>query len=243
MASCQKQSVTETTPDSAAQLKKLEVCYTDPASLLQIPVMPPELTAGRVKPPAPSGNYSCIYLDFDGQTVRNSNWNGGATLQCAPAGLNSTQIEEVLNQVRYAYAPYNVVITSNETEFFNANRYMRTRIIVTPTSAWRPGVSGIAYNNSITWGDDTPGFVFSDRLYNITHHIGEIAAHESGHTLSLNHQAVFDSNCGLLESYAMGKIMGNSLYVPNGEWITGTTLTCNTFQNDALILKNKLGLR
>jgi hypothetical protein len=243
MASCQKQSVTEKTPDSVSQVKKLEICYTDPAALLQIPDMP--LSARRIKiiPPPPSGNYSCIYLDFDGQTVRNPNWNGGATLQCEPAGLSSTQIEEVMNQVRYAYAPYNVVITSNETDFLNANRYMRIRVIVTPTSAWRQGVSGIAYNNSITWGDDTPAFVFSDRLYNITHHIGEIAAHESGHTLSLNHQAVFDSNCGLLESYAMGKIMGNSLYVPYGEWITGTTLTCNTFQNDAQVLQNKLGLR
>lgn len=243
LASCQKQSVTETSPSSSAQLKKLEVCYSDPAALLQIPEMPPVLNGRRVKPPVPTGNYSCIYLDFDGQTVRNANWNGGATIQCAPAALTSTQIEAVLDQVRYAYAAYNIVITASETEFMNANRYMRTRLIVTPTSDWRQGVSGIAFNNSITWGDDTPGFVFSDRLSNIEHHIGEIAAHEAGHTLSLTHQSIFDANCGLLNTYAPGMIMGNSLYVPYGQWTIGTTYTCNTFQDDALILKNKLGLK
>jgi hypothetical protein len=115
--------------------------------------------------------------------------------------------------------------------------------VVTPTSSWRPGVSGISYTGSFSWGDDTPCFVFSDRLYNVSSYIGEIASHEAGHSLGLNHQTEWDANCQLISSYRMGVVMGNSLYVSQGAWTYGPTIACNIFQNDDQVLTNKLGLR
>ncbi|MEO6406696.1 MAG: hypothetical protein ABIY51_03730 [Ferruginibacter sp.] len=246
LVSCQKQSINETqkTPTTiSSQSKQLEICYTDPAALLRIPVITPDPNRRKFVLPPATGPYSCIYLDFDGETVTNQNWNYGQTIQCAPSGLNSIQMETALEHVRTAYALYNVLVTSSEAEYLAANRYMRIRMIITPTSYWKANVSGIAFNNSITWGDETPAFVFSDRLFYIDQFIGEIAAHEAGHTLSLNHQAVYDANCGLLNSYAPGMIMGNSTNITYGQWTVGTTFTCNTIQDDGLILRTKLGLR
>jgi hypothetical protein len=41
----------------------------------------------------------------------------------------------------------------------------------------------------------------------------------------------------------MGVIMGNSLYVSQGVWTYGTTLSCSIFQDDNQVLTNALGLR
>ena len=239
--SCQKQSLTDNRSDEELRIKKTETCFTDPAALTQVSVI--TTSAKKIKNPPTTGNYSCIYLDFAGHTVTSAHWNNGTTFECAPAALTTTQIEYVLDKVRNAFAPYKVVITENESEYLNANRNMRMRIIITPTSAWRPGVSGVAYINSITWGDGTPAFVFSDRLSNIEHFIGEIAAHEAGHTLGLYHQTVYDQNCNLINPFNPGKIMGNSLHAEYGEWTIGTSHSCTTIQNDNQVLKNKLGFR
>lgn len=192
-------------------------------------------------PTPTSSGYSCIFIDFDGQTVRNSYWNGGASLQCAPSGLSADDMNQVLNEVRIHYAAYNVVVTYDENVYNAANPSLRMRMIVTPTSGWYTGVSGIAYTGSITWGSETPAFVFSDRLYNGAHYIAEIVAHEAGHTLGLRHQSEYNADCTLKYTYKMGVVMGNSLYVPQGEWIYGTTQSCTTFQDDNLVLRNMLG--
>ncbi|MES1226874.1 MAG: hypothetical protein ABUT20_65980, partial [Bacteroidota bacterium] len=105
-----------------------------------------------------------IYLDFDGQTVVSAGWNGGAALFCAAAPLSDAQITEIFNRVSEDYRPFNVNITTDSTIFLAAPVAQRIRVIITPTSAWKPGVGGISYIGSFTWGDDTPAFVFSDKL-------------------------------------------------------------------------------
>jgi hypothetical protein len=105
-----------------------------------------------------------IFLDFDGQTVTASSWNGGNTLYCAPANLTDAQITEIFNRVSEDYRPFNINITTDSTVFLAAPLTQRIRIIITPTSSWYPNVGGISYTGSFIWGDDTPGFVFPDRL-------------------------------------------------------------------------------
>lgn len=193
--------------------------------------------------PVPTGSgYSCILIDFDGQTVSNSYWNGGAPLQCASSGLSADEMNQVLNEVKVHYAAYKVVVTYDENVYNLANPAMRMRMIVTPTSSWYSSASGVAYTGSFTWGNETPAFVFSDRLYYGAHYIAEIVAHEAGHTLGLRHQSDYNADCSLLNSYKMGVVMGNSLYVSQGEWIYGTTLSCTTYQDDNLVMRNLLGL-
>ncbi|MDQ6757687.1 MAG: hypothetical protein M3004_12210, partial [Bacteroidota bacterium] len=105
-----------------------------------------------------------VYLDFDGEYVVSSSWNGGSPLNCAPSGMTDTQITEVFNRVAEHYRPFNINITTELSVFLAAPLSKRIRVIVTPTSGWYTGVGGISYTGSFTWGDDTPAFVFCDRL-------------------------------------------------------------------------------
>ena len=190
-------------------------------------------------PPTTGTGYACILVDFDGQDVPEGIW--GAALSCLPSGLTNEQITQVLNEVTALYAPYNVFITYDENVYNAANPYKRTRVIVTPTSSWYPaGVSGVGYLGSFTWGDDTPVFVFSDRLYFLPHMIAEIVAHEAGHTFGLRHQTEYDGNCNLVSRYKNGAVMGNSLNSIQGQWIYGTTYACDAYQDDAAVIRSVL---
>jgi len=162
-----------------------------------------------------------IFLDFDGQTVNSSLWNGGSTIFCEPAPLTDVQIEEVFKRVSEDYRPFEINITTDSTVFFAAPINRRIRIIVTPTSSWKPLVGGVSFTGSFKWGDNTPGFVFTDRLSNNPKFIADCCSHESGHTLGLSHQSKYDNSCAIVETYNSGSgtsgdqtswapIMGNS---------------------------------
>ena len=228
--------------------KSPTVCEYDPDELSENLAEAPVTNTLKIKrvstKPQRSRGYACIYIDFDGQTVKSSYWNGGVSFTCLPAALTEEGKVQVLNEVITHFAAYNVTVTKDQAVYDKADSRKRIRIIVTPTSAWYPGASGIAYNGSFTWGNGTPAFVFSDKLYNSPHFIAEIVAHEAGHTLTLRHQSVYNESCGLVLTYKMGVIMGNSLYVdPRGIWTYGTTTSCNTFQDDKAVLQAALGLR
>ncbi len=192
-----------------------------------------------------------IFLDFDGHTVTSSSWNNGNTLFCAPAPLSDLQMTEIFNRVSEDYRPFNMNITTDSTVFRNAPLNKRIRIIITPTSAWSPGVGGVAYIGSFTWGDDTPAFVFTDRLANSPKYIGECVSHESGHTVGLAHQSSYDANCTMTEQYATGTgageigwapIMGNSYYKNMTGWNFGPTpYGCSNIQDNLTIITTQNG--
>ena len=185
-----------------------------------------------------------IFLDFDGQYVQSTPWNGGMPLACAPSGLSDAQIVEIFNRVSEDYRPFNIDITTDSTVFLAAPLTKRIRIIITPTSGWYTGVGGVSYTGSFTWGDDTPGFVFPDRLGpNNTKMVAECCTHESGHTVGLSHQAKYDSNCNLLATYNLGvgtgqtawaPVMGNSYYNNFSGWYNGPTPYGCSQEQDAL---------
>ncbi|MEO8770767.1 MAG: T9SS type A sorting domain-containing protein [Ferruginibacter sp.] len=193
-----------------------------------------------------------IYLDFDGQTVVSAGWNGGAPLFCEAASLTDEQITEIYNRVSEDYRPFNVTITTDSAVFLAAPPTQRVRVIVTPTSAWRPGVGGISYIGSFTWGDDTPAFVFTDRLGpNSPKYIAECCSHESGHTVGLSHQSSYDASCTLTETYNSGSgtgetgwapVMGNSYYRNMTGWNNGPTpYGCANVQDNLTIITSQNG--
>lgn len=191
-----------------------------------------------------------IFLDFDGQYVQSTSWNGGMPLACAPSGLTDAQIVEIFNRVSEDFRPFNIDITTDSTKFLAAPLTRRIRIIVTTTSSWYPGVGGVSYTGSFTWGDDTPGFVFPDKLgpYN-TKDVAECCTHESGHTVGLSHQAKYDSSCNLLATYNSGTgtgetawapVMGNSYYRNFSGWYNGPTPYGCAADQDALSIITSL---
>ena len=185
-----------------------------------------------------------IFLDFDGQYVHGSSWNGGSPLDCASSGLTDVQITEVFNRVSEDYRPFDINITTDSTVFLAAPLTKRIRIIVTSTSSWYPNVGGVSYTGSFTWGDDTPGFVFSDKLGPFRPKmVAECCSHESGHTLGLSHQAKYSGTCTLVATYndgigagetAWAPVMGNSYYRNFSGWNNGPTPSGCTADQDNL---------
>lgn len=187
-----------------------------------------------------------IYLDFDGHFVQYPFWNGSNPINCSPSGLSTEKINEIFNRVAEDFRPFDINITTDSTVFLNAPFNQRMRVIVTPTSAWSPGVGGIAYIGSFTWGDDAPAFVFPDRLSNNSKYVAECITHEIGHTIGLSHQSTYDHNCQLIETYAMGTgtgetswapVMGNSYYRNMTGWNAGPTpYGCGLVQDNLTII-------
>ncbi len=197
------------------------------------------------------GANATIFLDFDGHTVQSAAWNNGNKLFCSPSGLNDLQITEVFHRVAEDYRPFNVNITTDSTVFLAAPLSQRVRMIVTQTSDWYQGVGGVAYIGSFTWGDDTPGFIFPDRLANVPKYIAECCTHESGHTIGLSHQAAYNNDCGLVDPYNPGSgsgeagwapVMGNSYYKNMTGWYNGPTpYGCDNTQDALSIITTQNG--
>ncbi|HEY5391422.1 MAG TPA: T9SS type A sorting domain-containing protein, partial [Hanamia sp.] len=175
----------------------------------------------------------------------------GNTLYCAPAVLTDNQINEIFNRVSEDYRPFNINITTDSTVFLAAPLSQRIRIIITTTSNWYPGVGGVSFTGSFIWGDDTPGFVFADKLANSPKMIAECCTHESGHTVGLSHQAKYSGTCTLVSTYNDGNgigetswapVMGNSYYRNLSGWNNGPTPTgCTADQDNLSIITSRNG--
>ncbi len=193
-----------------------------------------------------------IFLDFDGYDVNSGVWQAGTPFTCAPAAVSDAQITEIFNRVAEDYRPFNINITTDSTIFLAAPLEARIRVVITPTSAWFPGVGGVAFVGSFTWGDDTPCFVFSDKLGpNSAKMIAECCSHESGHTVGLSHQSKYDGSCNLTATYNDGlgsgevswaPIMGNSYYRNMSGWNNGPTpYGCAAVQDNLSIITTQNG--
>jgi hypothetical protein len=185
-----------------------------------------------------------VYLDFDGHQVNSVVWNNGVPFLAQPGTFTDAQIRETFSRVAEDFKPFDLNITTDLSVFQAAPLNKRIRVVVTSTSAWYPGVGGVAYIGSFTWGDDTPAFVFADRLGPFSPKmVAECISHETGHTLGLNHQSSYDANCNLTEVYNMGAgvgeigwapIMGNSYYRNMTGWFNGKLPYGCSYQEDNL---------
>ena len=193
-----------------------------------------------------------IYLDFDGEDVSSPVWNNGNTINAAPSGLSNTQITEVFSRVAEDYRPFNINITTDINVFTAAPFDKRMMVIITPTSNWFPNAGGAAYMRSFRWGDETPCFVFCDKLGpNNPKMVAECCSHESGHTLGLSHQSKYDDGCHLTATYnegtgsgetAWAPIMGNSYYRNMSGWNNGPTpYGCGSNQDNLSIITSQNG--
>ncbi len=188
-----------------------------------------------------------LYLDFDGHFVQCAYWNGGNAFTCQPAAFTNEQITEMFHRVAEDFRPFDINITTDSAKFIAAPLNKRMRIVVTPTSSWYGGnVGGVSYVGSFTWGDNTPGFVFADKLGNNPKFVAECISHESGHTVGLSHQSRYDNNCSMTEQYNVGTgagetswapVMGNSYYRNMTGWNDGPTpYGCANTQDNLTII-------
>lgn len=206
-------------------------------------------TAGYTQVPKlnsyPSAS-AVIFLDFDGHIVNGTSWNYNGPFVCGASGLTNDQVIEIFNRVAEDYRPFNINITTDSTKYQSAPFNRRMRIVLTVSSSWYGSAGGVAYVGSFTWGDDSPGFVFTALLNYNTKYIAEAAAHEAGHTLGLYHQAAYDANCNKTSDYFSGvgsgeigwaPIMGVGYYRNFTLWNNGpNSYGCSSYQNDLDII-------
>lgn len=197
-----------------------------------------------------------IFLDFDGHVVQGTAWNWDSTIRATPSGLKASIITEVFNRVAEDFRIFNLNVTTDAAIYAKAPAIKRVRIIFTGTYKWYGQVGGVAFVNSFTWGDDTPAWVFSGLIGENAKYIAEVASHEIGHTLGLQHQSTYNKTCDKTIEYAEGKgegeigwapIMGVGYYRNFTLWTIGKSSEgCNVTQNDISVISkglNNIGMR
>ena len=176
------------------------------------------------------GANGCVLLDFDGQYVSGTPWNGGSPINASPSGMTDAQIRETWELVSEDFRPFSVNITTNETVFNSYAQNRRMRVVVTPTDIAAPGAGGVAYIGSFSWANDTPCWVF---VLSGGKNCGEAASHEIGHTFSLGH----DGRTTPAEGYFAGHgdwapIMGVGYYRSISQWSKGEYTAANNTEDD-----------
>lgn len=216
-------------------------------------VASPEVLQLQSLPGAPK----VIYLDFDGEVVRNTTWNiesnGGQPINALDAGIffNDTSINDIWSGIAEDYLPFNVNVTTSRAVYDAASPTNRMMVIYTNTpSIVGPGALGVAYLNS--FGDESAKvcWVFVDTLTDIIG-LATIGSHELGHTLRMEHDGI-NTPDGPLEYYgghgrgdlSYTPIMGNGIDKAVSLWDPGFYPgATNVVQDDLAIIGNILGRR
>jgi len=206
---------------------------------------------GGNPPPAPAAGV--LLLDFDGDIVSNTVWNSYGPINCAPANLSAEHVTNVFNRVTNDFSPFNINVTTDQAVYDAANPLKRQKVIITESWEWFGQAGGVSFTGSFTGGTYTPAFVFSSLLNYSVKKIAEAISHESGHTLGLRHQAVYNSSCVKLSDYNYGQgsgeigwapIMGVAYNQNLSLWHRGpNSLGCNQIQDDAAVIAAIVGYK
>lgn len=183
-----------------------------------------------------AGAPNTVFIDFDGAIVNNPNWYA-SPIQAEAAPFTPEQITQCFWRIAEKYTPFNVNITTIEQVWMNKPVTNRMRCIITPTSSWYGSSGGVAFVGSFGYAAYEPCWVFTNMTGNSPKYAADAAAHEIGHTLSLNHHGQYNVNCERVNPYHPGKGSGDTYWGPimgapyNAnitQWYNGpTTQTCN----------------
>jgi predicted Zn-dependent protease len=144
-----------------------------------------------------------IYVQ-NGGFVKDSNWNKGIIFSVTPYN-NTDEFNKAVDIARSHFDKFNVLVTTNSTDYIKSDVWHRTKIIVGSTNMLGQD-TGYSFNNSYSWGTDTPGFVLTNNCNpkNMVTDIGHLIAHEAGHIFGLEHELN-----PTYSYYSVGFIMSN----------------------------------
>lgn len=186
------------------------------------------------------GESAVMYLDFDGQVVTSSKWNGGNTIIADPANLSTSQMMNTWYVVSEDYRPFKVNVTTIEAVYNAAPKNKRMRCVITPTNTAAPGTGGVAYIGTFSAGDDnTPCWVFN--LGGDGQTTGETCSHELGHTVGLDHDGKNDGTEYYGGHNMWAPIMGVSYGKAVTQWSIGEYDNANNPEDDLDIISSQNG--
>ncbi len=146
-----------------------------------------------------------IYLCFTGATISNTGWNWNGPIVVQGANMAASEMQVVLDSFTNKYSQWVVTITTDSNVYNAAPINKRKKVIFTTSYEWYgPGCGGVSYINSFTWTTGDPAFCFTSQLNYNTQYILRAAIHETGHTLGLYHESVFDSAGTKISEYSKG---------------------------------------
>ena len=191
-----------------------------------------------------------IYIDFDGETVNDPDWNNGhAIVAAAPtingSRLSTAQMTDIWNRVVEDYRPFKISITTILSRYTNAGPRHRMRCIVTPTDTAAPGAGGVAWTDSfrqsgIDFSTTVPCWAFAMDYYT-TADISGIISHEVGHTMGLSHDGLQNPYAEYFEGQGSGPtswapIMGATYDHNVTQWSKGEYYRANNQEDDIAII-------
>jgi hypothetical protein len=190
------------------------------------------------------GAAAVIYLDFDGEVVSGTAWNGGARIEAAPARLLESGIREVWARVAEDFRVFDVNVTTDRAVHDAAQMNRRTHCVITPTDTASPGAGGVAYIGSFgnPFSDYKICWVFADEN---PKDCAEVASHEVGHTLGLSHDGRLAGDGQGYEEYYEGHgagetgwapIMGVGYYRQLTQWSKGEYARANNTEDDVYLI-------
>ena len=210
-----------------------------------------------------------IYLDFDGHHVYDTGWNDlnfnqtigapGFDLDGDELTYNAREIqviEQVWAQVAEDFAPFDLDVTTESPSILSLQAGKEAiRVLISSNvdalsgRTWMPQGSGVAYMNSWWYQNDTPVWVFANKLGGNAKLIAESVSHELGHAFGLRHDGVGE------EEYFRGHdsdevswapIMGLGYHQLLTQWSRGEYADADNHEDDIQIIaseRNQIRLR
>jgi len=190
-----------------------------------------------------------LYLDFDGAVVTDPFWAGGATINALPSNLSNEKITDIWKVIAEDFRPFDVNVTTVESDYTNGKIGSRMRSIFTPTDDAMPGVGGVAYLGSFKWSGTTPCWSFNGTGSSATgslavHYAAMTGSHEFGHTFNLHHDGDTSQTGQNKEYYAghgtgvtsWGPIMGAPFSASVIQWSKGEYANASNTEDDVAII-------
>ena len=186
-----------------------------------------------------------LYLDFDGAVVTDPFWASGATINALPSGLSNEKITDIWKVMAEDFRPFDVNVTTVESDYNNGKIGSRMRCIFTPTTDAMPGSGGVAYLGSFKWSGTTPCWTFNGTGSSATstsavHVASMTGSHEFGHTFNLRHDGDTSKTGSSKEYYgghgtgvtSWGPIMGAPFTASVIQWSKGEYANASNTEDD-----------
>ncbi|MCX7098176.1 MAG: cadherin-like domain-containing protein [Methylococcales bacterium] len=255
------------------------IFYNDPA----LPRRPASAKPQRLKAPASAasalptvdvfklhtrpGSKNQVFLDFDGMTLSDTEWNyvvGKSVLSARPFDLDGDEarfngeeqyaIMEIWHRMAEDYAPFDIDVTTEDPVFFTSTSahvlFTRNRDAngyFMPAS----GAGGVAFVDVWKGAEYiniySPALVYYNNLGDSESNLmAEAGSHEFGHNLGLTHDGsprreyFLGIGSGLV---SWAPIMGAGYYNQVTQWSKGEYAGANNQQDDVAIITRHLGAK
>ncbi len=238
---------------------------------------PPEPTVARADVPADvldlssrPGAARTIYLDFDGETVRDTLWNrelGQSAITMAPFSITAPATTDFTAEERQAiyeawtvvaedFAPFDVNVTTRDPgveamhrsspsdEVYGTRALIASRGLLDTLCQGCGGIAVLDVFDRVGRDHDftQPALVFPGALSHRGAWIGEVASHEVGHNFGLSH----DGN-RFSEYYdghgSWGPVMGSAFSRPLSQWSRGEYAGASMVEDDLALISRHAPFR